>query len=201
MSLFGHLQLSCADPTDGSLSPLNELIVWLKANPNKASAGIIATSTRLVTASFQKETGTQFTFVPYPGSAPAIQDLVAGQIDLLVNLPDVPLPLLRAGSIKAYAVTGDKRLALAPDIPTIGEMGVPVLSLSGWFALFAPKGTPQEIIDPLNAATVQALVDPLVRFRLADLGFEVFPREQQTPKALGALQKARSKNGGRSSTS
>jgi tripartite-type tricarboxylate transporter receptor subunit TctC len=167
---------------------LNELIVWLKANPNKASAGIPSTFFRLATAFFQKETGTHFTLVPYRGVAPAIQDLVAGQIDLLFSTPDA-LPLVGAGGIKAYAATSDARLAPAPDIPTFGEMGLP-LSFSAWFALFAPKGTPREIIDRLNAATAQALADPAVRSRLADLGMEVFPRGRQTPEALGALQKA-----------
>jgi tripartite-type tricarboxylate transporter receptor subunit TctC len=169
---------------------LNELIAWMKANPNKASAGSPTSYYRLITAFFQKETATQFTFVPYRGGPPAIQDLVAGQIDLLFYGTD-QLPLVRAGSIRAYAVASDTRLSLAPDIPTFGEMGLP-LSFSGaaWNGLFAPKGTPRDIIDRLNAATVQALADPLVRSRLADLGYEIFPREQQTPKALGALQKA-----------
>jgi len=169
---------------------LNELIAWLKANPNKASAGIPSSYYRLTTAFFQKETATQFTFVPYRGGPPAMQDLAAGQIDLLFYGPD-PLPLVRAGSIRAYAVASDTRLALAPDIPTFGEMGLPLsFSSAGWHGLFAPKGTPKEIIDRLNAATVQALADPLVRSRYAEFGYEIFPREQQTPKALGAFQKA-----------
>jgi tripartite-type tricarboxylate transporter receptor subunit TctC len=168
---------------------VNELIAWLKANPNKASAGIAATVLRLQSAFLQKETGTQFTLVPYRGAAPAMQDLVAGRIDLLFSLPDA-LPLVRAGSIKAYAVTSDTRLAQAPDIPTFAEMGLPALSFSGWYGLFAPKGTPKEIIDRLNGAAVQALADPAVRSRLADLGLEIFPRERQTPEALAALQKA-----------
>jgi tripartite-type tricarboxylate transporter receptor subunit TctC len=169
---------------------MNELVAWLRANPNKVSAGIGATSLRLLTVFFQKETGTQFTLVPYRGVAPAIQDLVAGQIDLLFGTPDA-LPLARAGSIKAYAATSDTRLALAPDLPTFGEVELP-LSFSGfgWEALFAPKGTPKEIIDRLNAAIVQALADPAVQSRLANLGTEIFPREQQTPKAFGAFQKA-----------
>jgi len=121
--------------------------------------------------------------------APSVQDLVAGQIDLLFATPDA-LSLMRAGSIKAYAVTGDTRSALVPDIPTFGEMGLPALSITGWNALFAPKGTPREIIDRLNAATVEALADPAVRSRLANLGMDIYPREQQTPEALGALQKA-----------
>ena len=117
-----------------------------------------------------------------------ITNLLLG--DLVFANPDT-LPLVRAGSIKAYAATSDTRLALAPDIPTFGEMGLP-LSFSGfgWYGLFAPKGTPKEIIDRLNAATVLALADPAVRSRLVDLGYEIFPREQQTPKALGAFQKA-----------
>jgi tripartite-type tricarboxylate transporter receptor subunit TctC len=168
---------------------LNELVAWLKANPNKASAGIGATSIRLLTSFFQKETETQFTLVPYRGGAPAIQDLVAGQIDLLFTLPDA-LPLVRAGSIKAYAMAGETRSALAPDIPTFVEMGLPALSFSFWYALFAPKGTAKEIIDRLNEATVEALADATVQPRMADLGVEIFPPEKQTPHALGALQKA-----------
>jgi tripartite-type tricarboxylate transporter receptor subunit TctC len=167
---------------------LRELIVWLKANSNTASAGISATTIRLITAFFEKETGTQFTLVPYRGEVQAIQDLVAGHIDLCVGSP-VQLPLVRAGIIKAYAATSDTRSALAPDIPTFGEMGLPALSFSIWFALFGPKDTPKEIIGRLNAATVQALADPVVRSRFADLGFEIFPRERQTPEALGALVK------------
>src|SRR5262249_24829395 len=168
---------------------LNELIAWLKANPNKASAGIGSAANRLDTPVFQKATGTRFTFVPYRGAAPAFQDLAAGQIDFLVNTPDW-LPMVRAGSIKAYAVTSDTRFVLAPDIPTFAEMGLPAISWSIWYGLFAPKGTPKEIIDGINAATVQALADPAVRSRLADLGVEIFPPRRQTPQALGALLKA-----------
>jgi tripartite-type tricarboxylate transporter receptor subunit TctC len=118
-----------------------------------------------------------------------VQDLVAGQIDLLFQAAD-RLPLMRAGSIKAYAVTSDARLARAPDIPTFAEIGLPAISLSGWYGLFALKGTPKEIIDRLNAATIEALANPAVRSRLADLGLEIFARERQTPEALGKLVKA-----------
>ena len=168
---------------------LNELIAWLKANPNKASAAVTAVGPRLVAALFQKETGTQFTLVPYRGNAPAVQDLAAAQIDLWFGGPD-QLPLMRAGSIKGYAVTSDKRLAVASDIPTFAEMGLPTLSFSFWFGLFAPKGTPKDTIERLNGAAVEALADPAVRSRLADLGQEVFPRDQQTPEALAAMQRA-----------
>ena len=118
-----------------------------------------------------------------------MQDLLAGQIDLLFYTPDL-LPLMRAGSIKAYAATSDTRLTLAPDIPTFAEMGLPALSWSNWSGLFGPRGTPRDIIGKLNAAAIDALADPAVRSRLVELGGEVFPREQQTPEGLGALVKA-----------
>ena len=168
---------------------VKELIVWLKANPNKASAGMAGASYHMLTALFRKETGTQFTLVPYRGSAPAVQDLVAGQIDMVFTSP-VPLPLVRAGSIKAYAVTSDTRSALAPDIPTFNELGLPKLTRFGWYGLFAPKGTPKEIIGELNAAAVEALTDAAVQSRFIELGHEVFPRQRRTPEALGAMQKA-----------
>jgi tripartite-type tricarboxylate transporter receptor subunit TctC len=168
---------------------LGELITWLKANPNMAFMGVAAVGPRLLAGFFQKETGTNFALVPYRGAPPAMQDLVAGQIDLYYGTPDL-LPLMRAGSIKAYAVTSDTRIALAPDIPTFAEMGLPTLSFSSWFGLFAPRGTPRDIISKLNGAVVAALADPVVQSRLVDLGFGVIPREKQTPEALAAMRKA-----------
>jgi tripartite-type tricarboxylate transporter receptor subunit TctC len=170
-------------------SNLNELIDWLKAHPNEASVGINAINFRLLAMFLRKQTGTQFTIVPYRAVGTLREDLVAGRIDLMFGTP-LELPLMRAGNIKAYAVTSDTRLALAPDIGTFGEAGLPALSYSGWYGLFAPKGTPKDFIAKLNAATVEALADPAVRSQLAELGFEIFPREQQTPEALSALQKA-----------
>ena len=117
------------------------------------------------------------------------QDLLGGQIDISFNVPD-GLPLVRAGSLKAYAATSNTRLTAAPDIPTFAELGFPTVSWTAWNGLFAPKGTPKDIIGKLNAAAVEALADPAVRSRLAALGMEIFPREQQTPEALGALVKA-----------
>ncbi len=168
---------------------LSELIAWLKAYPGQASFATQVASVRLLIAVLQKTTGTQFTFVPYRGGAPAMQDLVAGHIDLLLDVPPA-LAQARAGSIKAHAVTSDRRLAAAPEIPTFAEMGLPALSYSAWYGFFAPKGTPMDIIAKLNAAAVEALIDPAVRARLADLGLEIFSREQQTPETLGALVKA-----------
>jgi tripartite-type tricarboxylate transporter receptor subunit TctC len=168
---------------------LKELIAWLKANPGMASAGIYTAPIHLVTATLQKETGTRFALVPYRGAAPARQDLIAGQIDLLFDSTD-SLPLMRAEGVKAYAVTSDMRLVLAPDIPTFAEMGLPALSISPWFGLFAPKGTLKDVITKLNAAAMEALADPAARLRLTEFGAAVFPRDQQTPEVLGALVKA-----------
>jgi tripartite-type tricarboxylate transporter receptor subunit TctC len=170
-------------------SNLAELIAWLRANPNRASAGRATLPYHLIAALFQKETGTQFAIIPYRGGAPASQDLVAGQIDLLIS-PSDKLPMVRAGSIKAIAVTSDTRMAVALDIPTFAEMGLPALTYSDWTSLFAPKETPRDIVQKLNAAAVEALADPTARSRLADFGFQIFPRAQQTPEALGALVKA-----------
>jgi len=168
---------------------LPELIVSLKANPGHASMGVGNVSYRLLAALFKKETGTQFAVVPYRGLAPIMQDLVAGQIDLTIGTPD-ELQSVRAGSLKAYAVTSEKRWAVAPDIPTFAEMGLPALSFAQWLGLFVPKGTPKDIIGKLNGAVVETLADRATQSRLADLGFEIFPRERQTPEALGTLQKA-----------
>ena len=170
-------------------SNLTELIAWLKLNPNRASVGRATLPYHLIAALFQKETGTQFAIIPYRGGAPAVQDLLAGQIDLVISAPD-KLPLARDGIIKVFAVTSDTRIAAAPDVPTFVEMGLPALSYSDWTALFAPKGTPTAVVGKLNAAAVEALADPIVRSRLADLGFEIFPREKETPEALAAMQKA-----------
>jgi tripartite-type tricarboxylate transporter receptor subunit TctC len=118
-----------------------------------------------------------------------VQDLVAGQIDLWFGTPDA-LQLVRAGSIKAHAATSETRAALAPEIPTFAELGLPKISWSAWYGIFAPKVTPKGIVSRLNEAAVEALADPAVRSRLGDLGHEIFPRDRQTPEALGALVKA-----------
>jgi tripartite-type tricarboxylate transporter receptor subunit TctC len=169
---------------------LGELIAWLRANPAKASAGTYSVGGRLLTVLFQKETGTRFTIVPYRGGAPVLQDLVSGQIDLFLVGTPADLPLMRAGNIKALAVTSDMRLAAAPEIPTVAELNLPALSISSWMGLFAPKGTPRDIVTRLNAAVVDTLADHAVRSRLVDLGLEIFPPERQTPEALSAMQKA-----------
>jgi tripartite-type tricarboxylate transporter receptor subunit TctC len=169
---------------------LNELIGWLKANPDKATQGTagVASASHLAGVLFQQDTGTRFQFVPYRGLAPALQDLLAGRTDLMFDLVANSLPQVRAGGVKAYAVTARHRLTAAPNIPTVDEVGLNGLYVSSWQALWAPKATPKPIIDKLNAAVVDALADPAVRQRLIDLGQEIPPREQQTPEALGNRQ-------------
>ena len=167
---------------------LNEFIAWLRANPDRASAGVGTLGMRLLTMSFRMNTNTRFALVPYRGAAPALQDLAGGQIDFCFNTPE-QLQLVRSGSIKAYAATGDMRLSVAPDIPTFAEAGLP-LFFSLWFGLFAPKSTPRQIIVTLNTAVREALAEPEVRGRLADLGYEFFPPEQQSPETLGTMVRA-----------
>jgi tripartite-type tricarboxylate transporter receptor subunit TctC len=171
---------------------LNELIAWLKANSDKTATAVTAASQRLFAMLFQKETETRFGLVPYRGGANAIQDLVAGQVDMFFDVP-AQLPQVRGGNIRAYAVASDTRLAAAPDIPTFAELGWPTVSWSAWFGFFAAKGVPKDIIVKLNAAVVEALADQTVRSRLADLGLEIVPRERQTPETLGALVKSDAK--------
>jgi tripartite-type tricarboxylate transporter receptor subunit TctC len=175
--------------------PANDLmglIAWLKANPGKATQGGAGVGgiTHVAGVFFQRETATRFQFVPYRGAAPAVQDLVAGQIDLVISDPIVALPQVRAGTIKAYGVTTKTRLFSAPDIPTLDEAGLPGFDISLWHGLWLPKGTPRHIIAKVNAAVMDALADPMVRTRLAELGQKIFPSDQQTPEALGAFQKA-----------
>jgi tripartite-type tricarboxylate transporter receptor subunit TctC len=171
---------------------VKELIAWLKANPDKASMGTVGAGSpgHLLGLLLQQETGTRFGLVAYRGAAPQTQDLVAGQIDMGIANPATALPHVQAGSIKAFAVTAKNRLAVAPDIPSVDEAGLPGLYFSLWAGLFAPKGTPRNIIDKLNSAAVDTLSDPNMRHKLAAQGFEIPPREQQTPEALGAYQKA-----------
>jgi tripartite-type tricarboxylate transporter receptor subunit TctC len=171
---------------------LKELIAWLKANPDKATQGTTGAGSALHVAGvfFQKETGARLPFVAYRGGALAMQDLVSGQIDMMIDVAANSLPQVQAGNIKAYAVTDKRRLAAAPAIPTVDEAGLPGLYVSIWFALWAPKGTPKDIVGKLNAAVAGALADPAVRQRLADLGQEIAPHEQQTPEALGIHHKA-----------
>ncbi|HEY5898136.1 MAG TPA: tripartite tricarboxylate transporter substrate-binding protein [Burkholderiales bacterium] len=171
---------------------LKELVAWLRASPGKASLGTagVGSGSHMGGLYFQKTTGTQFAYIPYRGTGPALQDLIAGHIQFMVDQASNSLPHVRGGKIRAYAVTAKARLSAAPEIPTVDEAGLPGLYISIWYGVWAPRGTPREIVDKLNAAIVAALADATVRQRLADLGQEIPPREQQSPQALGALQAA-----------
>ena len=167
------------------------LVAWLKANPDSATAGIcVGCPQHVFAAFFEKITGTRLRLIPFRAAAPATQEMIAGRIDMIVDSPINVLSQVRAGTIKAYAVTAKSRLASAPDIPTVDEAGLPGFYASQWFALWAPKGTPADVIRKLNSAAVDALADPTVRRRIGDLGLDIFPRDQQTPEALEAFQKA-----------
>ena len=175
--------------------PANDLLAlidWLKANPDRVSAGTSGAGGpgHIGGVLFQKLSGTHFQFVPYRGMTPAMQDLVSGQIDLMIADPASAIPQFRANRIKIFAVTANSRLAAAPDIPTVDEAGLPGFYLAPWHGIWAPKGTARSIVEKLNAAVVDALGDPGVRQRLSDLGSNPPPPEQQTPEALRAFHKA-----------
>ena len=171
---------------------LKELIDWLKANPDQGSYGTpgFGSPSHVWGIHFQNNTGARFRFVPYRGAAPAMQDVLAGQIDLTCLQASDLLPQVRSGNVKAYAVLATSPWAQAPDIPTVDAAGVPGLHMPFWHGLWAPANTPSEIIAQLTAATVEALNDPSVRRRFADIGQDIFPTEQQTPQALATLQKS-----------
>jgi tripartite-type tricarboxylate transporter receptor subunit TctC len=171
---------------------LTELIAWLQGKPAGASVGTVgaASGSNLCAIDLQQGIETHFQFVPYRGTAPAMQDLLAGHIDFMCDIAAGWVEQVRAGTVRAYAVTSKNRWAAAPDTPTVDEAGLPGLYISAWTGLWAPKGTPPPVIAKLNAAVVIALADQTVRARLTDLGQELPPRERQTPEALGIFQKA-----------
>jgi tripartite-type tricarboxylate transporter receptor subunit TctC len=170
---------------------LKAMIAWLKANPDKASVGIagVGATGQLTGISLQRETGTKFQFVPYRGNGPAMQDLLSGQIDFMIEPASNFKSLLAAGSIKPFAITGRTRLKSLPDIPTVDEAALPGFFASLWYGLWVPKGTPKDIIAKLNATLVQVLADPAVKARFEEFGIEITPLQQQSPEALRAYQK------------
>jgi tripartite-type tricarboxylate transporter receptor subunit TctC len=171
---------------------LSELTAWLKANQEKVSVGTIGVGSAAHVAAvyFQNLTGLKFQFVPYRGAGPALQDLIAGQIDVLFDHLANALPQVREGKVKAYAATANTRSPSAPDIPSVDEAGLAGLYINIWYGVWVPKGTPNEAKVKLNAAVVEALADPKVRQQLTDLGQAIPPPNQQTPAALAAYQKA-----------
>ena len=190
--LIGSEPLMLIGKKDFPADDFKGLIAWLKANPGKASVGIagVGATGHLAGISFQKATGTNFEFVPYRGNGPALQDLLGGQIDFMMEPASNFRSQLGTGNLKPFAVTGHARLPSAPNIPTVDEAGVPGFFASLWYGLWVPKGTSKDIIAKLNATMTQVLFDPQVRQRFADLGIQMTPIDQQSPEALRAYQKA-----------
>jgi tripartite-type tricarboxylate transporter receptor subunit TctC len=169
---------------------LKGLVAYMKANPGKATFVDQNAAARVTGILMQQAIGMQVLFVPYRGAGPAMQDMLAQQVDLMVVQAAVTLPQARAGAVKILANLSPQRSAVVPGVATSDESGIPGLYASGWFGLFAPKATPREIVARLNSAMVQALADPFVKTRFADLGLDIASREQQSPEGLAAFQKA-----------
>jgi tripartite-type tricarboxylate transporter receptor subunit TctC len=171
---------------------LKELVAWIKANPQKVLQGVVgaATMQQLCGLSLQKTLAAKWQFVPYRGGTPAMQDMLAGQINFMCTATGSFLPLVRNGQIRAYALTANRRMESASEIPTVDEAGLPGLYASVWNALWAPKDTPKDIVAKLNAAVTQAMADPAIRNRIVEMGLDMPGPDQRTPEALRALQKA-----------
>jgi len=171
---------------------LKEFIAHLKANKDKvnqahAGVGSVSHTTCVLLSSIL---GVKTTVVAYKGTGPALNDLVGGQVDYMCDQVVNVIEQVRAGTIKAYAIATEERSPALPDLPTTKEAGLPEFEVSAWNAIFAPKGTPKEIVAKLNDAYQKALADEGVRKRLLDLGSVLPAKEQQTPEALGALVKS-----------
>jgi tripartite-type tricarboxylate transporter receptor subunit TctC len=192
IGLFSDAPMWLVGKTGLPAKDLKELVAWLKANPDAATAGTVGIGSVAHVAGifFQQQTSTKFRFIPYRGGAPALQDLMAGAVDLVFTEASYSLTYVQGGKINAYAVMSKTRWARAPEVPTVEEIGAKGFYISFWQGLWAPKGTPKQIIVKLNAAVGETLADPVIRQRLTDLGQEIPPREQQTSEALGAFQKA-----------
>jgi tripartite-type tricarboxylate transporter receptor subunit TctC len=169
---------------------LAELIAWMKTTKALVGTAGVGSATHVSGLFFESVAGVQFSFVPYRGAGPAMQDLVAGHIDVMFDQSSNSLPQVRSGAIKAYAVTKSARLASTPDIPTVDEAGLARFYISVWHGLWVPKGTSRDVIAKLNAAAVKALANPGLQKRFAELGQDLPELNEQTPAALGALQEA-----------
>jgi tripartite-type tricarboxylate transporter receptor subunit TctC len=171
---------------------LKELIAWLKARPAPATAGTAGagSGSHIAGLYFENVTGIKLQYVPYRGTAPAMNDLIAGQIDVMIDQTSNSIGQVRAGSIRAYAITDDKRVESASDIPTTDEAGLSGFHMTLWSGLWVPKGTPKDVVTKLNASVVDALNDPAVRKQLENLGLQMPPKDQLSPEALGSWQKA-----------
>ncbi len=169
---------------------LKGLVAWMKANPGMATFVDQNAAARVTGILMQQSTGTTVQFIPYRGAGPAMQAMLGGQVDLMVVQAAVTLPQARAGTVKILANLSPSRSPVVPGVATSDESGIPGLYASGWFGLFAPRGTPKDVVARLNSAMVQALADPTVRARFSDLGLDIASREQQAPEGLAAFHKA-----------
>ncbi|MCP4619053.1 MAG: tripartite tricarboxylate transporter substrate binding protein BugD [Bradyrhizobium sp.] len=171
---------------------LKELLEWLRARPAPAAAGTAGagSGSHIAGLYFENLTGIKLQYVPYRGTGPALNDLVAGQIDLIVDQLSNSIQQVRGGTIRAYAVTDSKRVESAADIPTVDEGGLPGFHMTLWSGMWVPKGTPKDIIAKLNASAVEAMNDPAVRKQFENLGLQMTPKDKLTPEALGEWQKA-----------
>ena len=170
-------------------SDLKGLVAWMKANPGQATFVEQTAAAKLSGIQMQQATGTSVQFIPFRGAGPAMQAMLGGQVDLMVLQAAAALPQARSGAVKILANLSPKRSTAVPDIPTSDEAGIAGLYAAGWFALFAPRGTPKEAVARLNSAMVEALADPAIKARFGELGLDVAPREQQTPEGLAAFHK------------
>jgi tripartite-type tricarboxylate transporter receptor subunit TctC len=171
---------------------VKELVGYVKQNRDKvtlANAGLGAAS-HLCGLLFQQAIETDLTTVPYKGTAPAITDLIGGQVDILCDQTTNTTEQIRAGKVKALALTAPRRLESLKDLPTAAEAGLPGFELSIWHGMYAPKGTPKAVVDKLVASLQAALKDPALQKRFADLGSTLVSADKQTPDALGRHLKA-----------
>lgn len=171
---------------------LKELIAWIKANPKKVLQGTVGSGTaqQLCGISIQNTIGAKWQLVPYRGGTPAMQDMLAGQINFMCTATGSFLPLVRNGQIRAYAVTAKRRVEAAPEIPTVDEAGLPGFYVSVWNALWAPAGTPADIIARLNAAANAAMADLAFHKQIVEMGLDMPGADQRSPQALDTLRKA-----------
>jgi tripartite-type tricarboxylate transporter receptor subunit TctC len=192
IALIGRTPWLIVGKKDLPANDLRGLIAWLKANPDKGTCGTAGpgSPSHIAGVLFQQVTGTRFQFVPYRGVAPVIPDLVGGQIDIAILDPITTLPQIREGRIKAFAMMAKDRTPTAPEIPTVDEAGAPGVHMSPWQAMFAPKGTPKDVIAKLNGAVVSALSDPAIQKKFADQSYEISKGEELTPEYLAKFHQS-----------
>jgi tripartite-type tricarboxylate transporter receptor subunit TctC len=192
VALIASNPMMIVSKNDVPAKNLKELIAWIKANEGKVTAGTagVGSGAHFSGVYFEQRIGAKLQFVPYRGTGPALLDLISGHIDLIVDQASNSLAQVKAGKIRAYAITADKRLAAAPDVPTVDEAGLPGFHIELWSAIWVPKGTPKDVVAKLNAAVVKTLANPAVQKRLAEMGLQIPPRDKQTPEALAAHQQA-----------